>query len=174
MNPIPIVEQLARTPGALAAWLEGLEADRARFKPPSGAWSIVEIMAHLVDEEREDFRARLRLTIESPGKEWPRTDPEAWSRDRGYHARDLDEMVNEFRKERDESLRWLLSLGNVDWKIAYQHPRVGPVTAGELLVSWSAHDALHVRQIAKRMFELAARDGADEGFKTTYAGEWGA
>lgn len=173
MNPIPIVDQLARTPGALATWLDGLETDRASFKPPNGAWSIVEIVAHLVDEEREDFRARLRLTIESPGREWPRTDPEAWARERGYHARDLDEMVKEFQKEREASLYWLRSLSKVDWKTAYQHPRVGPVTAGELLVSWAAHDALHVRQIAKRLFELAERDGAADGFKTTYAGQWG-
>jgi len=79
-----------------------------------------------------------------------------------------------FAREREASLLWLRSLGNVDWKIAYIHPKVGPVTAGELLVSWAAHDALHVRQIAKRMFELAARDGEPEGFSTRYAGEWSA
>ena len=174
MNVAPIIAQLAKTPGALEAWLSGMPIDRARHKPASGAWSIIEIMAHLVDEDRDDFRKRLKLTLERPGTPWPTNDPEAWARDREYATRDLEGMLTAFAREREESVRWLRSIERVDWTTAYQHPKVGPVTAGELMVSWLAHDALHVRQIAKRMFELAALDGADEGFKTTYAGEWGA
>jgi hypothetical protein len=174
MNPTAILEQLARTPGALTAWLDGLQPDRARFKPPNGAWSIVEILAHLVDEERDDFRTRLRLTIESPEREWPRIDPEGWARERDYLARDLGEMLRDFERERADSIRWLRSLTNVDWSTPHMHPKFGPIRAGDLLASWAAHDALHVRQIAKRMFELAGGDGAAEGFSTRYAGEWSA
>jgi hypothetical protein len=38
------------------------------------------------------------------------------------------------------------------------------------MVSWAAHDMLHLRQIAKRLFQIAQRDG--DGFSTDYAGEW--
>jgi hypothetical protein len=58
----------------------------------------------------------------------------------------------------------------VDWSVAYQHPKVGPIRAGDLLTGWAAHDALHLRQISKRLFQLAERDGA--GFTSRYAGEW--
>ena len=174
MDHSAIISRMQETPAAIGALVSGLTASEFRHKPPSGAWSIVEITAHLVDEERVDFRARLRSTLEDPGRKWPPTDPEGWARDRGYQSRELSPLVAEFAREREASLLWLRSLGNVDWKIAYIHPKVGPVTAGELLVSWAAHDALHVRQIAKRMFELAARDGEPEGFSTRYAGEWSA
>jgi hypothetical protein len=51
------------------------------------------------------------------------------------------------------------------------HPKVGATAAGDVMASWAAHDALHLRQIAKRLWELAGRDGAP--FRTGYAGEWG-
>ena len=174
MNAKAIISRMEGTPAAIRALCANLPEPDIRFKPPSGAWSIVEIVGHLVDEEREDFRARLRSTLETPERAWAPTDPEGWARERGYQSRDLANMLTEFARERAASLAWLGSLGSVDWARAYVHPRHGPVTAGELLVSWGAHDALHVRQIAKRLFELAGRDGAAEGFSTQYAGEWGA
>ena len=174
MNAAGIIARMENIPEAIRAMCTGLTIADSHFKPPSGAWSIVEIVCHLVDEDRDDFRKRLKLTLESPGTPWPLNDPEAWARDRQYQDRDLHEALDNFAKERAESMVWLRSLGTVDWTTAYQHPKVGPVTAGELLVSWAAHDALHVRQIAKRMFELAARDGETDGFSTRYAGEWGA
>lgn len=112
--------------------------------------------------------------MENASRPWPLTNPEGWAVDRKYQERELEESLQRFERERAESVRWLRSLKNPDWHAAYQHPRHGPVTAGELFVSWPAHDALHIRQIAKRLYELAGREGGTDGFPTTYAGEWGA
>ncbi|NUP91044.1 MAG: DinB family protein, partial [Candidatus Sumerlaeia bacterium] len=51
----------------------------------------------------------------------------------------------------------------------HRHPKAGPLRAGDLLAAWAAHDALHLRQIAKRLLDLARRDAG--GFKTDYAGD---
>jgi hypothetical protein len=147
------------------------EAD-ARWKPPSGAWSILEIVNHLVDEEVLDFRARVQSTLKEPEAAWPEIDPEGWARTRCYNERDLTESVGRFVEERARSLAWLAGLGGqAPWSQAYQHPKVGPIRAGDLLASWAAHDALHLRQIAKRFYELSGRDGGE--FRTRYAGTWG-
>ena len=151
------------------------EAD-ARWKPPSGAWSILEIVSHLADEEVDDFRTRVRLTQEDPAAPWPGIDPEGRARERKYNERVLRESVDRFVRERAESVAWLRSLiasGKADWKVEHLHPRFGPISAGTLLISWAAHDSLHMRQIAKRLYELAGRDGGADGFKTAYAGDWG-
>ncbi|MBK7403801.1 MAG: hypothetical protein IPJ41_04000 [Phycisphaerales bacterium] len=63
-----------------------------------------------------------------------------------------------------------MSLAKVDWNRAYHHPKLGSLRAGDLLAAWAAHDALHLRQIAKRMHELASHDAP--GFDAAYAGEW--
>lgn len=172
MNAAPIIDRLERMSTLLPALVMGLPDADVRFKPPSGAWSILEVVCHLVDEETLDFRARLRMTLEQPGQKWPPTDPEGWAIEKRYNEQDLATSVITFVNERAASVRWLRSLVAPDWNLTYLHPKVGPLAAGMLLSSWQAHDALHIRQIAKRLFELAAHDAPEHS--TRYAGEWGA
>lgn len=171
MNASALIDRLERFATTLPAAVEGLPAEDARFKPPSGAWSILEIVNHLADEEVDDFRRRLEVTLSDPSQSLPPIDPEGWARDRRYNDRDLAESVDRFVAERRRSVAWLRSLQNPDWTRAHEHPRFGPLAAGMFLASWAAHDALHLRQIAKRLYELAARDGAP--YVVRYAGEWG-
>ena len=166
----PLIRRMESFPQAVALFSQGLSLADARFKPPSGAWSILEIINHLADEEDADFCTRVRLTLEDPGREWPPIDPEGWARERRYNERDLADSLARFAAARAGSIHWLRSLENPDWTRCREHPRAGRLTAGDLLASWAAHDALHLRQIAKRLHELAERDG--EGCGTRYAGEW--
>lgn len=170
MDHVQLIARMRNTPAALKVLLAPISAADAKWKPAGGAWSILEIVNHLADEDRDDFRARLQSVMRDAAAPWPKTDPESWAIDRRYNERELGESLERFAHERELSLRWLAELDAPDWSTAYMHPTRGPVYAGELLVSWPAHDALHIRQIAKRLFELAARDGGK--FGTDYAGEW--
>lgn len=172
MNAAPIIDRLERMTTLLPSLVAGLPDVDVKFKPPTGAWSILEVVNHLVDEETLDFRMRLKLTLEQPGVTWPPIDPEGLAVEKKYNEQDLAGSLVRFVTERAASVRWLRSLDSPDWNQTYQHPRVGPVAAGMLLASWQAHDALHIRQIAKRLFELASRDAPE--FTTKYAGEWSA
>lgn len=176
----PLLLRLEHAPAVIAAMVAMVTPEDSRLKPPSGAWSILEIVCHLVDEETDDFRIRLELTQRDPAAPWPGIDPEGWATRREYQKQDLDAKVRAFAEERAKSVAWLRSLREPDWHVAHNHPRFGPIRAGDLLAAWSAHDALHIRQIAKRLYELAARDGEALGrasggqpFITRYAGEWG-
>jgi hypothetical protein len=172
MDFVAILDRLERFGPALAAVVAGLSPEEARFKPASGAWSILEIVCHLGDEEVEDFRARVLSTLSDPGVAWSPIDPEAVARERRYNEQDLGAAVTRLVSERRKSVEMLRGFRDPDWSRAYVHPKAGRIAAGDLLASWAAHDALHLRQIAKRMWELAGRDGAP--YRTGYAGEWGA
>jgi hypothetical protein len=168
-----LIDKLERFGVAFPTVVAGMEPRDARWKPGDGAWSVVEIARHLLDEEVEDFRRRMRLTIETPEADWPGNDPVGWAKQRDYNSADLGETAKKFAAERAESVRWLRGLGDgFDWSIAHRHPQHGAFAAGDLLASWAAHDALHLRQVAKRMHQLAGRDGGN--FSIAYAGEWGA
>lgn len=171
MNAAALICRLELLPAALPNLLSGLPASDAAWKPPSGAWSILEIVNHLVDEESLDFRTRIDCTLCDPQKEWPPIDPEAWARDKGYNDRDLTDSVSRFIAERGNSLQWLRWLRDPDWERTHTHPQIGPISAAALLGAWAAHDALHLRQIAKRLYELSARDAAPHPIR--YAGDWG-
>ncbi len=170
MNLPPLIARMEAFPGVLARLCEPLTPVEYRFKPPSGAWSILEIVCHLVDEEMRDFRARVDSTLHDPSKAWEPIDPEGWAVADHYNQRELEEQLARFAEERAESVSWLRRHINPDWTLAYEHPEIGTLRAGDLMASWGAHDTLHLRQIAKRLYELAARD--TEGFSAEYAGGW--
>lgn len=142
----------------------------AKWKPTARDWSVLEVCCHVLDEEKEDFRVRLRSTLEDPARAWPALELDGVAEKRSYNTQDLKATVAEFSRERAASVAWLKALKSPDWGRAYQHPKFGPISAGDLFASWAAHDALHLRQIAKRLHGLAARDGAR--FSLAYAGDW--
>jgi hypothetical protein len=170
MNHTAMINRLRHFPTSLAALLVALPDDDIRWKPTPENWSILEICCHLLDEEREDFRFRLRSTLENPAAPWPKLDLKNVAELRGYNTRQLQPILGLFIAERAASIAWLESLKNPDFDTAYMHPTQGAVYAGELMASWAAHDALHMRQIAKRLYNLAQRDAGKH--KIVYAGEW--
>lgn len=131
---------------------------------------MLEVAAHLLDEESEDFPARLKLLIESPGSPWPSIDPQGWVEDRSYATRDLEETVRDFVTQRARSVAWLRSLEEVDWERTYEHPQLGVLRAGDLLAAWSAHDALHIRQLAGLEWAWCSRLAGH--YSPAYAGDW--
>lgn len=171
MNAPALINSLAGFAATLPVLVARVSDADARFKPSSGAWSILEIVCHLVDEEVEDFRTRLRLTLENPTTPWPPLDPEGVAKSRRYNEQNLAERVGTFVRERRASVAWLRTIQQPNWENAYSHPKWGPISAGMLMTAWAAHDMLHLRQIAKRRYELALRDGSP--YSAGYAGAWG-
>ena len=170
MNAPALIARLAAGRDAIPALVGGVTDEQARWRPAEGQWSLLEIVCHLLDEERDDFRARLDLTLRRPEEPWPPIDPPGWVTARRYAERELASQVSAWAAERDRSLAWLRGLRDPDWARAHVHPKFGPITAGDLLLSWVAHDQLHVRQIARRHFEHAAAIGTPHS--TRYAGDW--
>lgn len=177
MNVEGIVRRMAAMPAMVEAMVSGLTEEEWRWNPehagyPGGAWSVLEIVCHLCDEEVEDFRTRVGLTLRDAAAAWPGIDPEGWARERGYNGRELRAEVERLGRERAASVAWLRALPRgTDWGATHHHPKFGGISAGDLLTAWGAHDALHLRQVSKRLWELAQRDGA--GYSARYAGEWG-
>lgn len=155
---------------AFSALFSGWTDAEARWKPDPASWSLLEVACHLLDEEREDFRQRLDLTLHAPDTEWPPIDPEGWVTARSYNSRDLAAVVAELESERQTSLTWLEGLASPDLEQFRRHPQGFTLRAGDLLAAWVAHDSLHLRQIIALRYAIAAR-GA-EPYSVEYAGEW--
>ena len=165
-----LLRTLAATPDALEALIRPHGSDLLRRRPDNGGWSIVEILAHLLDEERFDFRPRVLATLRDPTEEWTPIDPENWVRERGYNERDVAQTLEEFRTERAASLELLRNWNSPDWNLQYDHPQFGALRAGDLMLSWTVHDTLHLRQITHRLYDNACRTAAQ--FSGSYAGSW--
>lgn len=164
------ITQLRAGGAALAALFAGWTDDEARWRPDPESWSLLEVACHLLDEEREDFRRRLDLTLHAPETEWPPIDPAGWVATRDYNSRNLATVTAEFQAERQASLTWLEGLGAPDLEQFRVHPQGFTLRAGDLLAAWVAHDSLHLRQLNELRYALIARRTAP--YSVEYAGEW--
>jgi hypothetical protein len=164
-----LYQELAHGVEMIRALTRGITPAEARLKPSPESWSILEVMCHLNDIEREDFRWHLDSILHRPAEEWTPIDPASWVTTRGYNERNLAETLDSFLAERDKSLAWLMSLSTPNWE-AEHSDQFGSIKAGEMLASWVAHDNLHIRQLVElrriRIVSLA------EPFDVGYAGEW--
>ena len=160
-----IIERLRVNRETFKYLFQGISEDQARWKPAADRWSLLEVVNHLYDEEREDFRSRLALVLSDPSQPWPPIDPEGWVVERGYNGRTLKESLDNFLAEREASLRWLSKQASVDWQATHHHPRMGPLSAELLLANWLAHDLFHIRQVADLQFAGLAKQAAPISLK---------
>lgn len=169
MTPEMVIRKLVVNKNVFKYQLSGFEGEQIYWRPAENKWCMLEIVSHLLDEEKEDFKSRLHYTLFRPDEEWPKIDPHCWPQDRKYMNKDYNSVLEEFIKEREKSIIWLKSLANIDWNRFYVHPVTGKMTASLLLMNWLAHDFFHIRQINRYNFEHLQQKSAVD---LSYAGKW--
>jgi len=169
MNHADIISRLAQNQKTFAALFRDIPSGEITWRPKPEKWNLLEIICHLYDEEREDFKARLKHTFETPDKEFTKIDPPGWVTERKYMERNFNEMVLKFLEERSQSIEWLNSLSNPPWKNKHVHPKFGEMSAEMFLGNWLAHDFLHFRQITFTRYQYLVNNFST---RFDYAGEW--
>jgi hypothetical protein len=163
------IQELKQNKAVFKSLLLGISEKEFLWKPTPEKWCLLEVVCHLYDEEREDFRARVKSTLEDASKKWPKIDPPAWVSERNYMGQDYEKKMLNFLKEREASFVWLEGLQAPNWEAVYKHPKVGAVPAIRLLNNWVAHDYLHLRQIIRLKYEYLKANSQEP---LDYAGKW--
>ena len=153
MDHSKVIKRLQANLDVFSQVLSNKTKEEYLWKPEPAKWCLLEIVCHLYDEEREDFRTRVKYTQETPEKPLPMFDPSIWVIERKYMGQNYYDMVQKFLKEREASIEWLISLQDPSWENAYIHPKLGPLSSEHFLANWLAHDYLHLRQIYKLQFQ---------------------
>ena len=147
----------------------GLTHEECLWKPAQEKWCLLEVLCHLYDEERGDFRTRLKSVLDNPQKPFPPIDPIKWVTEHKYLEQNYNAMLPKWLEERKHSIDWLRSLQSPSWDNTYQHPTLGPMSGNFILANWLEHDYLHIRQITRLKHQYLE---ATSGEKLTYAGQW--
>jgi hypothetical protein len=161
--------QMENNAETIRQMVENISDEQARWKPNPDSWSILEVINHLYDEERQDFRVRLDIILHRPDQTWPGIDPAGWVAARRYNERDLGESLTNFLNERQESLAWLKGLASPDWDVVYE-TSWGQMTAGDMFAAWVAHDLLHLRQLVELQWAFTTLQL--QPYQVDYAGQW--
>lgn len=137
---------LAVVPDALAAEVRALGRDGARWRPEPDAWSVAEVLGHLIEAERRGFAGRIReiLRVDDPGlRAWDQAEVSIARDDR---AADPVALVAELRTMRIDGIALVRSLTPADLARSGVHPKVGVLRVDELVAEWVHHDRTHLRQ----------------------------
>ena len=170
MKFIEIYQELVNSTEVIRALTANISQEEAQSKPTPETWSLLEVICHLYDEEREDFREHLDFILQRKDTEkWRAIDPEGWVTSRKYNEQNFEEMRANFLEERRKSLDWLIDLSNANWDIIYEM-HFGPISAGDIFTSWAAHDNLHIRQLVElKRYQI---EKLSRPHRIAYAGDW--
>jgi uncharacterized damage-inducible protein DinB len=148
-NAVPV---LRATPGVLRAWLADLPEVWIRSNEGPETWSPFDIVGHLIHGERTDWIPRVELLL-AHGDSRPFIPFDRFAQFRDSQGKSLNQLLDTFAELRRANLGRLESLGLEagDFSRAGRHPELGPVTLGQLLAAWVAHDLNHLGQIARVM-----------------------
>lgn len=146
------VSILSRTPAVVDSMLRGLPREWTSCTEGEGTWSPYVVVGHLIHGERADWIPRLSIILEhGQSRTFDPFDREAQFRESA--GKSLDELLDEFGWLRRESITTLQSFQLKPDQLSLQgmHPDLGPVTARQLLATWTAHDLAHILQISRVM-----------------------
>lgn len=164
-----LYQELQNSTEMIRALLSGISQEEAQIKPSPESWSILEVICHLYDEEREDFREHLDFILQRQTEEYHVIDPQGWVIQRKYNEQNFAEMQEKFFTERQKSLDWLIEMSNSNWNTIYTS-QYGSVSAGEMFSCWVAHDNLHIRQLVELRRNRIER--ITKPYPIEYAGDW--
>lgn len=142
-----IVAIAKSTPAALKVILADLPEDAWRESPYPGEWSLVEVVSHLRDVEREVNLPRLKTFLQEENPFISADDTDLWVSARNYAAQDGGKALEDYVAARIETLQVLTVLADDAWQRAGRHAIFGPITLQEQLGFMTEHDRVHVRQI---------------------------
>jgi hypothetical protein len=164
-----IIRQLSVNAQAMRYLVESISEEQAQWKPDPETWSLQEVMEHLYNEERIDFRKHLKEMFSEPPQPWGNYNPAVY-----VTVKSCRQALEGFLTERDASIVWLKELKSPNWeaasKASFGPEEVLVLRAGDVLTSWVAHDFLHLRQVNELLYAWNEKQAAP--YSVQYAGGW--
>jgi hypothetical protein len=164
-----IIRLLHGNAQAIRTLVQTIPEEQTQWKPDPDTWSMKQVMEHVYNEERLDFRKHLKEMFSVPPQPWGE-----FPRQEVISVESCRQALDSFLMEREASIAWLSALESPDWDVE-QRATFGPsevlvMHAGDVLVSWLAHDYLHIRQMNELLFAWNVKQGAP--YSVQYAGGW--
>jgi uncharacterized damage-inducible protein DinB len=164
-----VVKQMKFNAEIVRALVQPISDEQAQWKPDEETWNMKDVMEHVYNEERIDFRKHLKEMFSDPPLPWGEFRHEELITVESCH-----QALESFLMERQASLEWLRLLDSPDWEVESQ-ANFGPdevltFKAGDVLGSWVAHDFLHIRQMNELLYAWNMQQVLP--YSVRYAGGW--
>ncbi len=147
MSVDELVEQLVTARKELLQQIAGLADESVRTRPGEGDWSIIEVLAHLIDVDRH-YLAQALAIRDNPGHLFVHFDDESWKTEHpDVEDWPLAEVLGALESSFQEVMESLASLDDEDLQRVGRHPRGIPYKVRDVFLRWPTHDRNHTQQI---------------------------
>ncbi len=142
------LEVLRATPARLKAALKGVPKKLLLWRPAPGKWSILEIVCHMRDMEREAYLGRYERILAENDPKLPDIEGEALAIERDYRSQGLSAVLRDWAGLRKQSLKLLKGVKGPDWQRVGVHSTAGRLSMEDLLRRHAVgNDEAHLGQI---------------------------
>jgi hypothetical protein len=152
----PVLPSLAAGPRRIARAVGRARGARLRRRPQPKEWSVVEVLAHLLDAEIT-LGFRIRSVAAEPGGRLVAWDQDKWAAGLHHRRADPTATLAAFTTLRANTVALLRRLTPRQRRAAGRHPEYGPLRMDEILHHWAEHDLIHLEQIESTLATLARR-----------------
>lgn len=139
---------LTTTPNRWLVITGSLPPELLSMRAAESEWSAVECLQHLIDVEKV-FQYRVQCFLQ--GQDFPAFNPDSEGTPPGDQS--PSSLAMEFEALREKSLQTLEHLNSTDLERCARHQELGPVTLGEMVHEWAAHDLNHTIQAERTLMQ---------------------
>jgi hypothetical protein len=144
-----VLQTLRSTEIVLFAVLADQPHEALVTRPAPHEWSVVEVLCHLRDLEREVFPVRTELIRRNDNSLIEGFDQNAWAQERNYAADDPKRAADEFTLCRRKNLLMVEQIGEDELGKKARHSEFGELTLRALLADWAGSDLVHTAQLQR-------------------------
>ena len=153
-SPVEAVSEAIEALASIENWLPdalaGIGGAQLRERRDGlGPFSLLEQVWHLHDIDELGYLERVRRTLEEDRPRLPDVDGDRLAVERAYQDRPLQPAQDALLRRRHEAVARLRLLQRDDFRREAVLEGVGPVTLGDIVLRWSAHDAGHRVEIER-------------------------
>jgi uncharacterized damage-inducible protein DinB len=146
-----LLARLATTAAMLRELTSDVTSEQGVRAPAAGEWSILEVVRHLVEGDRDKFLPRLRRMLSESRPAFAPTTGAAGD------DSDLATLVAAFGSAREQVAKLLDGLDEAGWQREGVSPSRGALTVEAYARSTDRHDTEHLRQIQDVRARLGLR-----------------
>jgi len=141
------IDQIETTPQQLSALVEGQPEFVLHHKAAPDAWSITEILGHLLDHERLVPATRFTNVLTTANPTFESYDQNALVQAGGYATANASDLVSAFDQLRSQTAAMLRALTPDQWTRTGTRADQSTVTLAQLVSQLAAHDRDHLAQL---------------------------
>lgn len=164
------LETVKETPKRLQEAVKGVPKKILLWTPAPGKWSILEIVCHMRDMERDAYLTRYQRILNEENPSLEDIDGDFYALERRYRRDKLSAAMKEWKALRREVMRLLKGVKAAQWERGGVNEIDGPLTMGTLLKRQAiGNDEAHLRQIEDIKKRFALLQNLEEGIRTVEA-----